>query len=61
MSKITFFFFQMGTINSDHSIHSKRKMIYLGKSIQALQNDTLSYHDYSISESSSPNCTVAYL
>ena len=30
-----------------HSIHSERRRIYLGKSIQALQNDTLSYHDFS--------------
>ena len=40
-----------------HSIHSERKMIYLGKSTQALQNDTLSYHDYSVSGSSSQHCS----
>ena len=39
-----------------HSIHSERR-IYLGKSIQALQNDTLSYHDYSVSGSSSQHCS----
>ena len=36
-----------------HSIHSERRRIYLEKSIQALQNDTLSYHGYSVSGSSS--------
>ena len=36
-----------------HSIHSERRRIYLGKSKQALQNDTLSYHDYSVSGSPS--------
>ena len=41
----------------DHSIHSKRRKIYLGESIQALQNDTLSYHDYSVSGSSSQLCS----
>ena len=35
-----------------HSIHSERRRIYPGKSIQALQNETLSYHDYSVSGSS---------
>ena len=40
-----------------HSIRSERRMIYLGKSIQALQNDTLSYHDYSVSGSSSQHCS----
>ena len=39
-----------------HSIHSERRMIYRGKSIQALQNDTLSYHGYSVSGSSSQQC-----
>ena len=40
-----------------HSIQSERRRIYLGKSIQALQNDTLSYHDYSVSRSSSQHCS----
>ena len=40
-----------------HSIHSERRRIYLGKSIQALQNDTLSYPDYSVSGSSSQHCS----
>ena len=40
-----------------HSIHSERRRIYLGKSIQALQNDTLSYHDYSVSGSFSQDCS----
>ena len=38
-----------------YSIRSERR-IYLGKSIQALQNDT-SYHDYSVSGSSSQYCS----
>ena len=42
-----------------HPIHSERRRIYPGKSIQALQNDTLSYHGYSVSESSSQGA-VAY-
>ena len=41
----------------DHSIHSKRRKIYREKSIQALQNDTLSYCDYSISGSSIQLCS----
>ena len=41
----------------DHSIHSKRRKIYLWKSIQALHNGTLSYHDYSVSGSSSQLCS----
>ena len=40
-----------------HSIHSERRRIYLGKSIQALQNDTIiSYHGYSVSGSFSQQC-----
>ena len=40
-----------------HSIHSEWRRIYLGKSIHALQNDTLSYHDYSVSGSSRQHCS----
>ena len=40
-----------------HSIHSERRRIYQGKSVQALQNDTLSYHDYSVSGSSRQQCS----
>ena len=40
-----------------YSIHSESKMICLGKSMQALQNDTLSYHDYSVSGSPSQQCS----
>ena len=40
-----------------HSIHSERRGIYPGKSLQALQNDALSYHGYSVSESSSQPCS----
>ena len=39
-----------------HSIHSERRRIYLGKSIQALQNDT-SYHD----QGHPANSAMAYL
>ena len=49
-----FFFIPVSSLKVfDHFIHSKRKKIYLGESIQALQNDTSSYHDYSVAESSS--------
>ena len=41
----------------DHSIHSERRRIYLGKLIQALQMSPLSYHDYSVSRSSSQQCS----
>ena len=36
-----------------HSIHSERRTTYLEKTIQALQNYTLSYDDYSVSGTSS--------
>ena len=32
-----------------HSIHSERRRIYPGKSIEALQNDTIIIHGYSVS------------
>ena len=45
-----------------HSIHSERRRIYQEKSMQALQNDTkLSYHDYSVSGSSSQRCSGTLL
>ena len=45
-----------------HSIHSERRRICLGKSIQALQNDTISYHIMTIQFRGHPaNRAVAYL
>ena len=41
----------------DHSIHSERTKIYLGKSIQTLQKKALSYHDYSVSATTSQLCS----
>ena len=40
----------------DYFIHSKRRKIYLRKSIQTLHNNT-SYHDYSVSGSASQLCS----
>ena len=42
-----------------HSIHSERRRICPPKSIQALQYETILYHGYSVSESSSQGA-VAY-
>ena len=39
-----------------HSIHSERRRIYLGRSIQALQNDTIIISWYAVSGSSSQQC-----
>ena len=41
---VDFFFIPVSSLNVfDHSIHSKRRKIYFGASIQTLQNDTLSH------------------
>ena len=43
-----------------HSIHSERRMIYLGDQYKLFRMTPLSYHDYSVSGSSRQQCS-AYL
>ena len=52
---VEFFFLFLSVLGQ--FIHTERRRVYLGKSIQALQNDTLSYNDYSISGSSGQHCS----
>ena len=53
---VGFFFFSSLKV-SGHSIRSERKRIYLGVQYKIFKMTPLSYHDYSVSGSSSQQCS----